>query len=537
MVSDLTQKELEEFSKSLVIEIKDSEIKTKKELNKAKMKICKKMSVKHMPTNADILGFCKQYKELRKLLLQKPVRSISGVAIVAVMVKPHDCPGKCIYCPSGINQEMPKSYTGSEPAAMRALQFEFNAYKQTSNRIKQLEETGHSTEKIELIIMGGSFLAMPKAYQTRFVRDCLNAITDKKAKTLETAKKNAEKSKRRLIGLTIETRPDYCKEKEVRRMLELGATRVEIGVQMPSDEVYKKVNRGHSINDVVEATQLAKDAALKVCYHIMPGIYGATVKEQMKLLKELFEKQEYMPDMLKIYPTLVIPGTELYKLWKKGTYKPLTSNEAADFIAELKRYVPRWVRVMRVQRDIPAGLITAGVKKSNLRQLVEEKMKEKGIECKCIRHREIGIREMKNLEKRTGKLKLKVSEYKASKGKEFFIEAIDNKDSLYGFVRLRIPYKPFVKEIDEKTALIRELHVYGTSLSLGEHHKKSVQHSGIGKKLMKRATLIAKKEGMQKIVVISGLGVREYYRKFFGYWKTGYWMCGGGIVREESLSS
>jgi elongator complex protein 3 len=519
---------LREFSRQLVSAMRKKKISTRKELNKAKAVISKELGLKRMPTNADILGACSGLSSREKQLLTiKPVRTLSGVAVVAVMVKPHECPGKCLYCPTGIGSEMPKSYTGKEPAAMRALNSGFDPFLQVNDRLEQLENTGHPTGKTELIIMGGSFLAMPASYQKGFVRKCLNALTGKEAESLEAAKKNAEGSARRLVGLTVETRPDYCRKKHVKRMLSLGTTRVEIGVQMPSDEVYRKVRRGHSVKEVTEATKFAKDSGLKVCYHVMPGIYGMPDTEQLELLKEMFKKEEFMPDMLKIYPALVVKGTGFHRLWKKGLYTPLSSSDAASFIAELKASLPHWVRVMRVQRDIPAGLIEAGARKSNLRELVEQKMKENGTECRCIRHREIGIRQMKNSGIKKEKPQIKTCEYRASNGTEFFIEAADRNDSLYGFARLRIPDKPFMPEIDRNTALIRELHVYGTSLPLGNRSAKGVQHTGIGKKLMEKAEALAEEEGMKRIAVISALGTRDYYRKLLGYRLKGAYMCRG----------
>lgn len=514
------------FSKAFADEIRKRKLKDKDKINCLKIGLLKRFGIKEIPSNADVLvSLGKPDEETRNLLLQKPVRSASGIAVVALMVKPHECPGNCIYCPSGIEKEMPKSYTGFEPAAMRALQFNFDPKKQIRNRIEQLDEMGHFTEKIELIIMGGCFLSMQKAYQNSFVKSCLGEISGSKAENLAQAKLIAEKGKRRIVGLTIETRPDFCRKGHVERILDLGGTRVELGVQMPSDEVYEKVKRGHTVGDVVDATRFAKDSALKVCYHIMPGIYGIPLKKQLSLLKNMFVDEDFKPDMLKIYPCLVMKGTKLHRLWENGKYEPLGNEEAAEFIAELKRDLPEWVRVMRVQRDIPANLIAAGVKKSNLRQLVGEKMKEKGIECRCIRHREIGIREMKNKEKsKSLKLDLKVIDYRASKGKEYFIEAVDEDDSLYGFLRLRIPHEPFMHGLDEETALIRELHVYGTSLPLGIKKEDAVQHKGLGKVLMERAEEIAKGDGMKKSVVISALGVKEYYRKFFGYRKKGVYM-------------
>jgi len=506
---------LEAYSREIIEAIEQGRVKDKAQLNKLKISLAKKYSLRQMPTNPDILSFSKSPSErLISHLSIKPTRSLSGVAVVAAMAKPHKCPGECIYCPSGIGQDMPKSYTGKEPAARRAAMFNFSPLRQVRNRVSQLNATGHSTEKIELIIMGGTFLSTETSYQNYFVRRCLDAISEKNSRSLKQAKLNAEKSKNRVIGITFETRPDFCGKREINRMLNLGGTRVELGVQNPNDEIYKIVNRGHTVRDVVDATSLLKDSAFKAAYHIIPGLPGTTTQRDLKTFKSLFTNQDYMPDMLKIYPCLVLENTGLHKMWKAGEYTPLTTEKAASFIAELKPHIPKWVRVMRVQRDIPTNLLSAGVGLSNLRQVVERKMEENGTKCNCIRCREAGISQRKGKNPLPEKAKIMEERYDASLGKEIFISAEEpKKDLLYGFCRLRIPAHPFRKEITPQTALIRELHVYGTSLPLGEKPRKEFQHMGFGKALLERAEQVAGEEfGMKKMLVISGLGAREYYR-------------------------
>ncbi len=506
---------LEPYSKEVIEAIERGEVRDRRQLNRLKIRLAKKYSLKQMPTNPDILAFSKFPSEkLISYLSIKPTRSLSGIAVVAAMAKPHKCPGECIYCPSGIGQDMPKSYTGKEPAARRARMFNFSPLRQVRNRISQLNATGHSTEKIELIIMGGTFLSTETAYQNRFIKRCLDAITEKNSPSLKEAKLNAEKSKNRVIGITFETRPDFCGKTEINRMLNMGGTRVELGVQNPNDEIYKIVNRGHTVKDVVNATSMLKDSAFKIAYHIIPGLPGTTPSSDLKTFKSLFTSQDYMPDMLKIYPCLVLENTELYKMWKSGEYAPPTTEKAALFIAKLKPHIPKWVRVMRVQRDIPTDLLSAGVGLSNLRQVVEKKMEERGTKCGCIRCREAGLSQRNGVVPSPEKAKLMEEHYDASLGKEIFISAEEGKkDLLYGFCRLRIPALPFRKEITPQTALIRELHVYGTSLPLGEKPKKEFQHMGFGKSLLERAEQTAKEEfSAKKMLVISGLGAREYYR-------------------------
>jgi len=486
-------------SRKICKEILENALKEKpieKRFRQIKRIVCKKYGAS-IPRNYDLYKNASktQKKELRYLLLKKPTRSISGVSIVAVMCKPHKCPhGTCTYCPKGA--EAPQSYTGEEPAALRARHNKFSAFSQVKNRLDQLKNSGHPTDKIELIIMGGTFPSLNWQYQKNFVRDCLNAITGKEHRTLKAAQKAAETSKRRPIGITFETRPDYCKEKHIKKMLELGATRVELGVQTTYDSVFKKINRGHTVKDVVEATKLLKNAGLKVCYHMMPGLPGSSLEKDLKMFRKIFTDSRFMPDMIKIYPTLVMPGTELYELWKQGKHKALGSEEAATLVSKIKKFVPEWVRIMRVQRDIPANLIAAGVKKSNLRQLATEK-------CKCIRCREVGHMTRKGV--KPEKIQLRVKMYRGSGSTEYFISAEDfKKGVLIGYLRLRRTPGKWI---------VRELHVYGTEVAIGKEAVGiEMQHRGWGRKLLEEAENIS--EG--KVYVLSGIGAREYYKKF-GY--------------------
>jgi len=478
-----------------------------KRFRQIKRSVCKKYGVS-IPRNYDLYKNAtkKQKQELHSLLLKKPTRSISGVSVVAVMCKPHKCPhGTCMYCPKG--DEAPQSYTGEEPAALRARKNKFDPALQVKNRLDQLKNSGHPTDKIELIIMGGTFPSLSWQYQKNFVRECLNAISEAPTTgapglrdTLKAAQKAAETSKRRPIGITIETRPDYCKEKHIKRLLELGATRVELGVQTVYDSIFKKIHRGHTVKDVIEATKLLKDAGLKVCYHMMPGLPGSNLEKDLQTFKEIFTNSKFMPDMIKIYPTLVMSGTELYNEWKKGKYEPLTSEKAAKLVSKIKPLVPEWVRIMRIQRDIPANLIAAGVKKSNLRQLAKGK-------CKCIRCREVGhkLRIAGAPGLRGSDIELRVKKYKASGGTEYFISAEDfEKGILVGYLRLR---KTPIQWI------VRELHVYGTEVAIGKQaFGIEMQHRGWGRKLLEKAESIAD----EKLYILSGIGAREYYKKF-GY--------------------
>ncbi len=502
-------------------------IEAREEIKRIKAKISKKYRI-NIPKNSEILKFIED-KEIKSLLIKKPVRTISGVAVVAVMTKPYPCPGKCIYCPRGENA--PQSYTGYEPAALRAKRANYDPYVQVHDRLKQLSTIGHSIEKVELIIMGGTFLASPVDYQRDFVARCFKAMNDfpnykNEAITIEEAHKINEKAKVRCVGLTIETRPDFSKEKHVDLMLSYGTTRVELGVQTIRQEVYDIVNRGHTVEDVVEATRVLKDAGLKVCYHLMPGLFSS-IEEDLEMFKEIFRNEKFKPDMLKIYPTLVVKGTELYEMWKRGEYRPYNDEEAVELIKEIKKIIPPWVRVMRIQRDIPSELIVAGVKKSNLAELVSNALKKENIRCMCIRCREIGhVLYKENIEITEDDLKIFVESYRASEGKEFFI-SIEDKDRLavVGYIRLRFPSKYAHRwEIDEDTAIIRELKVLGTALPLKEKEGiLSKQHRGYGRLLVEKAEEIAKKHGKEKMLITSAVGTREYYRKL-GYRRYGAYM-------------
>ncbi len=452
----------------------------------------------------------------------RPTRTLSGVTIVAVMTKPFPCPhGKCIYCPGGVEFGTPQSYIGNEPALMRALHVGFDPYEQVRLRLKQYFGMGHLPSKVEIIVMGGTFTALPRDYQEWFITSVFEAVNrfpeprpEKLPSLLEAHERN-EKAAIRIVGLTLETRPDWAKEKDADWMLYLGATKVEIGVQSIYDDVLQKINRGHTVRDVVEATRILKDSGFKIVYHIMPGLPGSDRERDIEMVKEIFENPDFRPDMLKIYPTLVVEGTKLYDLWKAGLYKALADDEAADLISEFYRFIPRWVRVMRIQRDIPAQLIVAGPRKANLRELVEKRALEKGIKINEIRFREVGRQELFRGVKPT-KIEITKEVYEASQGVEIFLAAEDVENNvLVGLLRLRIPspmaHRP---EVDSSTAIVRELHVYGPQIPIGDYDESGWQHKGWGSKLLAIAEEIARYEfSCRKILVLSGVGAREYYRK------------------------
>ncbi|MCX6798598.1 MAG: tRNA uridine(34) 5-carboxymethylaminomethyl modification radical SAM/GNAT enzyme Elp3 [Candidatus Diapherotrites archaeon] len=506
------------FSLELLRLIESGAIKTKQQLNSEKIRLSKKRRLRQMPSDPDIL-LCAAQKTpaMRRLLSVKPTRSLSGIAVVAVMAPPHLCPGKCIYCPNSLlpGIETPKSYTGREPATMRAVQAKFSPLKQVSGRLSQLEEAGHNTGKLELIVMGGTFPSQPLAAQERFMLGCYNAVNGSSSRSLAAAMRISETVPCRVTGVTFETRPDFCGKKEISRMLSFGGTRCELGVQTIYDAVYKRINRGHTVADVAKATQLLRDSAFKVTYHCMPGLPEVSLKQDRKALLKIFSDARFKPDSLKIYPTLVIEGTKLFEQWSKGKYSPLSTEDAVELLASVKRRVPRWMRIMRIQRDIPAQLIAAGVQKSNLRQIVQQEMAAHGWRCNCIRCREAGLLSRKQKSAAApGEAAIFLERYKAGGGKEVFISFEDRAhESLFGFLRLRLPFKPFRLEISPGTALVRELRVFGKPLALHARSKEAMQHRGIGRMLLAEAERVAVSDfGAEKLLVISGTGVKEYYR-------------------------
>jgi elongator complex protein 3 len=470
-----------------------------------------------LPTNADLRETyeklvkhrqIKRSPRFEEIMLSRRVRTQSGVAVVAVLTKAYPCPGKCLYCPT--EKDMPKSYLSNEPAVMRAIDSKFDPYRQVWNRLRSLELNGHKTDKIELIVMGGTFSYLPKDYQKCFVSECFRACNEypkrvtRNVKHITTKKllieqTRNEKAKHRIVGLTLETRPDYINEKEILNFRILGCTRVELGVQSIFNDVLKINKRGHNSDATIQATKLLKDAGFKINYHMMPGLPGSNLKKDYEMFRQLFTNPAYQPDMLKIYPTVVVKNSALYNFWKKKKYKALTDKHFEKFILKVKNeIIPPYVRISRLVRDVPATSIISGPTLSNLRQMIAPKSN-----CPCIRCREVGADY-----KIDEKIILDRIDYDASGGQEIFLQYVSpDRKKLFALLRLRIPG-------DRAAALVREVHTYGKMTEINKKDKKSPQHIGLGKKLMLEAEIIAKEEfGLNKIVVISGIGVREYYRK------------------------
>lgn len=498
---------------------------TNKDVKREIKRICVKYSLERIPRNYEILASVsgQDFAKLQKVLIRKPVKTASGVAVIALMPKPYACPhGRCTYCPGGIEFNTPNSYTGREPSTQNAIANSYDPKKQVLDKLNHLIGYGHDSAKIELVIVGGTFLFMPRDYQISFIKSCFDALNGFDSPDLESAKKNNEKANIRNVGFTIETKPDYCKTQHVDWMLDYGITRVEIGVQSLHERVYQIVNRGHTFEDVVESFQISKDAGYKIVAHMMPGLPTMTPEEDIEDFKKLFSDPALRPDMLKIYPTLVLENTALYQSYKEGKFTPYSQDDMMTVLTEMKRIIPRWARIMRMQREISSDQIIAGPNLGNLRQLVQQNLKKQNLSCKCIRCREAGLSESTiNIDD----IKLNRDSYESSRGQEVFLSYDDSKDRIFGFLRLRKPSDMAHRsEVIGNTCIVRELHVYGKSLKLGERDRDSVQHLGLGKNLMGEAERISREEfDAKKLLVISAVGTREYYRKM-GYLADGPYM-------------
>jgi elongator complex protein 3 len=490
------------------------------------------------------------------MIQKRSVRTMSGVAPVTVMTKPFPCPGKCVYCPTDVR--MPKSYLPSQPAAQRAFRQRFDPYTQVFVRLKALRMTGHSVSKVELRVIGGTWSSYPKDYQEWFLTQCLMAMNEFNVQLLkcdriaDVTKENVVESEHgvervntvvlkpieeelewgeavvvnetadvRCIGINIETRPDFINEEEVKRLRYLGVTKVEIGVQTTDDAVQALTKRGHDLASVRNATGLLKDAGFKIGYHMMPNLPGSSVELDKRMVGELFVDSGYQPDYLKIYPCMVIPGTELSDIHAAGGFEPYDDETLEEVLYENLKSVPEWCRIDRVARDIPAPDIEAGSKVSNVRQILEKRMKAEGLSCRDIRSREIYTHEVDQ-----DSLELVERIYDSNGGKELFLSLEDEKlDKLVALLRLRFPGNPFLPELDG-AAIIREVHVYGRQLAIGKKEAGRKQHVGFGSRLMDLAENAARKASYKKIAVIAGIGTREYYRK------KGYLLVGTYMVKD-----
>lgn len=538
---------LEQIADSFVREAIERKIVKIKEMQRLKNEYSDKFKIKSFPNRQLITAYKKivqqepsfKNPEFERAIRKRSVRTESGITSVTIVTKPYACPGRCVFCPTEKN--VPKSYASNEPGIMRAILNDYDPARQVRNRLHAYIGNGHEADKIEMIIIGGTFSFYPHRYQTDFVRQMFNelnnnsAVSDKrlavgKSRSLKEAQDNNEKAEHRCVGLSVETRPDYITVKELKRFRNLGVTRIEMGVQQTIDRILRLNKRGHGIQCVKDAMKLMKDAGFKITTHMMPNLPGASLEDDYQMFVDMFDDPDLRTDWMKIYPCSVVPYAELEKWWREGRYQAYKPSDLQDLLIRVKQIVPRYIRITRLIRDIPDTSILAGATVSNLRQELQKRIKEnpdKWHMCECIRCREIRSTEV-NLEK----TKLNILDFEAQGGREFFLSVDDtSKDMLCGNLRLRFPSqffenkKHFIKEL-EGAAIIRELHVFGNETAIGKRKIGDSQHKGFGAQLMEKAEEISKKAGFKKIAVISGIGVREYYRK------RGYEVAGTYMVKR-----
>lgn len=437
----------------------------------------------------------------------KPVRTLSGVTTVTVLTKPYPCPGKCIFCPTDIR--MPKSYLPDEPGARRAVQHNFDPFDQVVSRIEALEAVGHPTEKIELLILGGTWNAYKRDYQQWFVQRCLDAMSKVESHTLQEAQTINETASHRNVGMVIETRPDRITREELTWIRALGVTKVQMGAQSLDDHILELNQRGHTAAQTLEAMHLLRAAGFKVVLHWMPNLLGATPASDREDFVRLWEG--FCPDEIKIYPNQLLENAELYNYWLRGEFIPYSTDELIQLIADIKVTIPRYCRVNRIIRDIPSTNVVEGNKRTSLRQDVHEELARRGTACKCIRCRE--VRSQKVIPEH---LRFHDLTYETGVSQEHFLSFDTPTDQLAGFLRLSLPGEsaPDMNLSDLKgAAIIREVHVYGQSLPVGTEEQGAAQHSGLGTRLIQNAEEIAREQGFRRLAVISAIGTRQYYQK------------------------
>ncbi|HEV8361162.1 MAG TPA: tRNA uridine(34) 5-carboxymethylaminomethyl modification radical SAM/GNAT enzyme Elp3 [Candidatus Thermoplasmatota archaeon] len=519
------------YTRAVLDALLRGEARDKEQVHSLKVQLAKAHGARAIPRDADLLAAARPHERatLVALLRTKPTRTLSGVAIVTVQTDPAWCPhGTCVFCPGGPGwgggAGTAQAYTGHEPAALRAARAGFDPFVQAQGRLAALERNGHVVDKVELIVQGGTFPARETAYQEAFIQGCLDALNahgaaPARSADLAEAQARNEAARARCVGLTLETKPDWCTEAHVATMLGLGATRVEVGVQTTHDDVLASSHRGHTTQDSIDATRRLKDAGIKVCYHLMPGLPGSDEARDLAMAERIFGDPDFRPDKLKVYPTLVVPGTALHKLWQAGRYEPIGEERAVRFLVALKQRCPPWVRIMRVDRDIPTHQIAAGPMRTNLRELALAELARQGGRCRCVRCREAGRAPGFDGEG----LVLQEIRYEASRGAEWFLSFEDRAGVLGAFLRLREPSSACWVPEAQGALLVRELKVVGLEVPLGQHGE-GLQHRGLGRALMDRAEALARERGAARVLVMSGIGVRPYYRKL-GYERAGAYMA------------
>ncbi len=517
------QDKFKEFIPLFLEKLENADLNGNREIQIIKREVCHSIGMHDIPKNGEILLYLneKEREKYSPLFVSKPVRVLSGVNVVALMTKPYDCPhGTCIFCPGGTKFNTPQSYTGFEPAARRALINNYDPYKQVTARLKHYTFMGYQPQKIEIIAIGGTFTTLPKDYTLQYVTNIYKAMNefhgDRVDGDLEKQQRFNENAKVRCVAFAVETKPERCSNEDIERLLSYGVTRVEMGVQSVYDEILLKTNRGHTIKDVVDSTRRLRNYSYKVDHHIMLNLPFSDYEKDRETITQIYNNEDFKPDAIKIYPTLVIRGTGLYEMWKRGNYKPYPIEDVVKLIAEAEIKAPKWLRIMRIERDIPSTFIENGIKTTNIRQLVDEELKKEGKQANDIRSREIGHVKIK----KPMKIELKREDYRASKGDEIFLSFEDvNNNALIAFLRLRIAD-------NSNESFVRELHVYGEELNISvrSNSENTFQHKGFGRLLLAEAENISRNEySINRINVISGVGVREYYRKF-GYKRHKWYM-------------
>jgi elongator complex protein 3 len=447
-------------------------------------------------------------QEVVTALQKKPTRSQAGVTVVTVLTKPYPCPGKCIFCPTDVR--MPKSYLHDEPGAMRAERHAFDPYAQTAARMAALENIGHPADKIELLILGGTWSSYPRNYQEWFVKRCLDAMNGVESATLAQAQARNARGRRRNVGLVVETRPDHVDEDELRWFRTLGVTKVQIGIQSLDDRILALNRRGETVQDVRNAVRLLRLAGFKIHVHWMPNLLGATPESDVEDFGRLWSDFALRPDELKIYPCMLLPNAELYDYWQRGEYHPYSDEEILDVLVACKTQVPRYVRINRIVRDIPTTNVVAGISKANLRQIAQQRMARQGLHCCCIRCREIRRQTID-----AGDLSLRVDSYETDATTEYFLSFERDDERIAGFLRLSHPRrdKPHAFPELDGQAMIREVHVYGPAVPIGEESQGEAQHVGLGTQLVQKAVEMSREAGYSGIAVISAIGTQEYYAR------------------------
>jgi elongator complex protein 3 len=485
-------------------------VRTPQELQRAKLEYCRRNGAITLPRNSDILNLMSSAERGRflDLLRTKPTRTASGVAVVAAVTSPAPCPhGRCTFCPGGPEVGTPQSYLGTEPAIRRAAALGYDPFAQVSNRLEQLRVIGHATDKVELVVIGGTFTARSLDYQRGFLKGCIDALNGRPSPDLTRALEANEGAANRCVGLAVESKPDCFVGPEVERSLEMGLTRIELGVQSVHGDVLAASHRGHTDAHTRAATARSKDWGLKVGYHMMIGLPRGGPRRDLESFDRILREEAYLPDHLKIYPTLVVEGTPLHGMWRAGAYEPPSVEEVVEVLVRVKAKLPPWVRIQRIQREFAAPDVRGGIRRSDLRYLVSRAMADRGLRCPCLRCREVGLR---GLSAGQLDLELKRSDYRASGGREVFLSFEDVQgDAVAAYLRLRLS--------PDGTAFVREVKVVGTSVPLHESRRGDWQHRGLGRRLMVEAMGIARGEwGCDALLVTSGVGVREYYRSVAG---------------------